>query len=799
MKKEKLSSGLRAFLSFLLWMLIFGLAVRLFESALLTHYHLEFPKQIRLCLLGFGYDVLFFSKTALVLCSVFLLLNRFSEKAARWTFRIIGTLMLLISNAMVMYFVAAYIPLDKIFFDYSIHDLIYIANASEPFVWWGYVFLLLIPTAFLLLSGHVFRTGKACLCVWSGLALAGLFIWEVPEKLYANIDERNTIDNKQAFFFGSFFTKEDHFSHINARDFEANRQRIQEFQQQFPDVEFINEKYPFAHIDNSPDVLSSYFSLNPDKKPNFVFIITEGLSSEFCGQNSIYPSPMPFFDSLASTGLAWYNCLSSTQRTYGVLPTLFGCLPFGEHGFMQSPNCPRFNSMIKILNRNGYTPSFFYGGWPCFDDMCYFLNDNDVNHFMPDYSTYPEYMKNSWGLYDEYLFSESLKNIDFDSGNPRLDIYLTLTTHDPFEYPDRETYMEKYKQTLAEAQGKTQVKEYMFKCYASFSYFDDCLRNFLTAYRSKPGFENTIFVITGDHCFLSQHSEFNKYLVPLVIWSPMLKQSKQFTTMATHRDVTPSVLAMMKSAYSIVSPDTVAWINTGLDTVSYFRSKTFSPQLKGSRIMGNMIYGDRFYDDGKAYRLGYRNNKLAFTPEDEGFMTHLLSEYKALDDYVMNNDALLPESGNNTLISSVDSTQSLNYTLVQTKVSPIDTLSKNDVFPLSATYPFDFTKIKLEKALESVCVQCEFDIYIPKYDGFPIYLNFDHSTKSGRENIKQIPINFANYAHYGQWHHFSLTQRFEKSVYNFENGDKIYGHFVNSGNKKFFISNFRMKVIGTLE
>lgn len=51
-----------------------------------------------------------------------------------------GTIMLLISNAMIMYFVAAFVPLDKIFFDYSIHDLVYVASASEPFVWWGYAF-----------------------------------------------------------------------------------------------------------------------------------------------------------------------------------------------------------------------------------------------------------------------------------------------------------------------------------------------------------------------------------------------------------------------------------------------------------------------------------------------------------------------------------------------------------------------------------------------------------------------------------------------------------------------------------
>lgn len=800
-KKERLSTGLQKFLNFLVWMLVFGLAVRLFETALLTHYHLEFPKQIKLCLLGFGYDVLLFSKIALVLCPVFLLLNHFSEKVARWTFRIIGFLILLISNSMIMYFVAAFVPLDKIFFDYSVHDLFYIASASESFVWWGYVFLLLIPAAFLLLSGHEFRPGKVSLFVWLALAIAGLFVWKVPERLYQNNDEKNTIDNKQAFFFGSLFSTENSFVkiNINAENSQEDLERVKAFQSLFPETDFINGNYPFAHIDKSPDVLSTFFNLDLDAKPNFVFIITEGLGREFCGTNCIYPSPMPFFDSLASVSLSWDNCLSSSQRTFAVLPTIFGNLPFGEHGFLQSPNGPHYNSLIKILSQNGYTPSFLYGGWLCFDEMCYFLNDNDVNNFLPDYQTYPQEMWSSWGLYDEYLFSESFKHIDFDCGKPRLDIYLTLTTHDPFEYPNSESYIERYRQKLVSTNSTDKVYKHLYKCYASYSYFDDCLRNFMRSYKSKPGYENTIFIITGDHSFYSSINEFNKYYVPLVIWSPMLKDKKEFPAIVTHRDITPSILAMMKSAYGIKTPDTVAWINTGLDTVSYFRSKTFSPQLKASRIMSNMIFGDYYYDDGRVYKINYQNKVLSLIPEENEQVKHLLSEYKALDDYVMNNDALLPREDNNWLMVSIDSLQSQHFTKGRANVIPIDTLGKNNVFMLSRSHPFDFAKIDLKNNLKSVNLQCEFDIYIPKFeDDFDINVGFEINKGRGRKNIKAIPINYF-YQYYDQWHHFSMTQRFEKSVYNYKDGDKIYGYLLNSNKKKFFIANFRMKVIGTLE
>ena len=152
MNKEKLFRGFRCFLGFLFWMLVFGLAVRLFEAALLGYYHQEFWKNLSLCLYGYCYDILFFSKFALLLCPLYLLIHRFSEKAVRWTFRIIGAIMLLISNAMIMYYMSAYIPLDKVFFDYSVKELIYISQSTGSFVWWGYAGLLLIPALFLVVS-----------------------------------------------------------------------------------------------------------------------------------------------------------------------------------------------------------------------------------------------------------------------------------------------------------------------------------------------------------------------------------------------------------------------------------------------------------------------------------------------------------------------------------------------------------------------------------------------------------------------------------------------------------------------
>lgn len=803
MNKDMLSHGIKGFLNFLFWMLLFGLVVRLFEAALLGYYHQEFWKQLSLCFWGYAYDILVFAKFALVLCPIYLLIHRFSEKAAVWTFRIFGTVMLLISNAMVMYYMSAYIPLDKVFFDYSVKELVYISQSTGAFVWWGYVGLLLIPALFLVVSRRKLNLGRGWMFAWLVLALSALFVWEVPSWMYKSLEERNTLCNKQEYFWKSLFKKEAKFSRFDPRDLERQRERIEEFQSMFPEDEFVDFRYPFAHVDKSPDVLSPFFNLNPDKKPNLVFIISEGLSREFSGDHSHYPSATPFLDSLADHSLNWLNCMSSSQRTIGVLPTMFGSLPFGKRGFMQSSNNPRFHSLVGILKDNGYLASFFYGGWTCFDDMCYFLNDMGVEGYLPNYNSYPKEIQSTWGLYDEFLFSESLKYIQQNTTKPRLDIYLTLTTHDPFDYPDKEYYTNAYVKTLKYYNRLNDIQPSQYEQYASYLYYDDCLRKFFKDYQAMPEYENTIFVITGDHCFNAQSQELEKYHVPFLVWSPMLKAPRRFPAMVSHRDVTPSFLALIKNNYPINAPEVVSWINTGLDTVSYFRANTFTPQLKSSRKMDNMVYKDCFYDEGKAYRFGYEQGRLTLTEVDAAEMTAFLSEYRAMDDYVMNNDALIRiDEDKQRLILVVDSTKNVNYVLLNSYVRPIDTLEHENVFKLVNDYPFNLFTMPLSDSLQSVVVYSDFDIRIPRQENgdAKVILGFELSRNDGtREVIKSIVVNYDWYEYYDQWQRFSMTQTFNKSQLHYQEGDQLKCYFSNGGRMEFLLSDFHLKIVGVGE
>lgn len=789
-----------AFLSFLFWMLVFGFAVRCFEWALLSHYQDQTWKQFGLCMWGFCYDILFFAKVSLVLFPIHWLISRKSEKAAAITFRVLGTVMLLISNAMIMYYVSADIPLDRVFFTYSIKVLVYISQSTGAFVWWGYVGLLLIPALFPMVSRKEIRFGKPWFFVWLGLAVVSLFINKVPAWMYNTKEEMNTVGNKQEFFLKSLIKSQQTFTRIDPND--LDQARMEAFQSHFPDVEFVDFRYPLCHSDHSPDVLSDYFDLKRDTLPNIVFVITEGLGRYFSGSDSYLPSATPFLDSLSSCSLYWDNCMSSSQRTFAVLPTLFSNLPFGKDGFMQSTNAPKFQSLITILNENGYRTGFFYGGWLCFDEMCYFLRNSGVKDYLPDHNDYPLELQNNWGLLDHVMFEEALKVVAESPAKPRLDIYLTLTTHDPFEYPDKEAYTKQYTEKLAKCGLEKTVPQYLHERYASYLYYDDCLRKFFKDYRQMPGYENTIFIITGDHDFNSLASELDKCHVPLVIWSPMLKESHRFPALVTHRDVTPSLLAMLKHKYGIKAPQLVSWLNQGLDTVAYFRSKTFTPEMNASHQLINLVYDDWFLVGDEVFHLELKDNQLTAVPDDNDEIRALFNEYKAVDDYVMLNNTLLPfEESRQITLERVDEKRTVLYSIDRSETNPIDTLSAENVFKLNSKFPYNVLNLPLDDNLQSVVVYIDCDLYIPSCDEYKmISLGIANKHKDGSREIVNVPtINHKTFQYYNQWYHFTMTQSIDMSSINYQSGDELIGYFSNPDTHEFYLKDMSLKIIGVLK
>ena len=142
-----------------------------------------------------------------------------------------------------------------------------------------------------------------------------------------------------------------------------------------------DEEYPLIKPQPVENPLGEFFELK-EEKPNIVFIIVEGLGRDFVGEGAEFGGFTPFLDSLSQKSLYWENCLSNTGRTFGVLPSLMGSLPFGKSGFMELEEYPNKLTLFSILKNNGYHTSFYQGTNSAFDGVDKFLLSENVDFIL---------------------------------------------------------------------------------------------------------------------------------------------------------------------------------------------------------------------------------------------------------------------------------------------------------------------------------------------------------------------------------------------------------------------------------
>ena len=612
---------------------LFGicLIIRIAEAIILSITNYQSDIFIN-CLLGFLTDIAYIGWIVAALYLIYCFIFRFSEKAANITIRAIFAAYISTSIVLTCYFAITHIPLDSIITAYSLKEIFVTLNANG---WYNIPLLVLIFVKSIIYI--IYPQPHYKIPMWVKILFAAIAITSIvfPGITSQKMEYKKyyIIENKTAYLIKSLKSDNNIIQFTSAE----LQQKSEEFASYFPEYEFTDYRYPFMHKDNTPDILSDYLE-NSEEKPNIVIIIVEGLCNYISGQNSTIASATPFLDSLSEHSLVWENCLSTSERTFGVLPSILGALPFGENGFMSyRHNVPTFNTIATILHDNGYKNTFFYGGWYGFDNMDIFAENN----FMEMYYDKPEYesveQRNKWGLLDGYMLSHSLCDVK-DDETPRLDIYLTLSTHDPFSYPNTNKYISEYNALPQKCKPATFAKE-----NASFLYADDCLKNFFKEYEQCKQFDRTIFIITGDHKFNTKDrsNAIDNYHVPLIIWSPMLRESHRFPAIVTHRNIAPSLLSYFKHNYGIDCPENEVWLNNGLDTSNTFGSKTFATHYYDSRKLNGITYGNYFITTDKTYKFDNTNSNLSLIPTDNNENANLIELYLALERYIMNNDALI--------------------------------------------------------------------------------------------------------------------------------------------------------------
>ncbi len=374
----------------------------------------------------------------------------------------------------------------------------------------------------------------------------------------------------------------------------------------YPDRQVADMHYPLERRDNVKDVLSPFFQ-SSNVMPNVVYIVMESLGREWSGENEGGISFTPFFDSLATEGLYWTNCLSTTPRSFGVVPALIGSVPYGVKGF-QFGAMPDNYSLITLLKNNGYSANAFYAGDFAFDCVKDYLDKQKTDFYAPlNQVCWQDTSANRdafyFGYNDSMMFRKSLDYVEaMDMNLPRFELYITLSAHEDMEANNdyqknkKQRYERKIMQMINSMPAdKQKVKKENLLKLASLNYADDCLRDFFARYSHLPSFQHTIFVITGDHASGRElKNDLSYHHVPLVIWSPLLQRKATFHAVVSHNDVTPSLVELLKNKYGLQGLSTVHWIEDGLDTIQEFSSSKRMLFMSYAREFHEMLF-DKYY------------------------------------------------------------------------------------------------------------------------------------------------------------------------------------------------------------
>ncbi|KOH46337.1 LTA synthase family protein [Sunxiuqinia dokdonensis] len=575
---------------------------------------------------AFYTDLIFWLFIMPILFVIFLACFSLSVRMARFVAVTLFSLVVLVHGMLGHYFSTALNPLGADLFHYSLQDIRQTAGAaiSGPVAIGLIIGIVLIVLVFVFLPRHLKLPVKLTYSLLAVSIASFFFAGIAPAKPSAGFGSEfidNSVINKSAFFYGDTFyhladwEREESLPLFADAFLGYDGQSRQQWPNKFayPDP----NQFPFLHEKNSVDVFSSFLKKN-DTPPDLVMIIVEGLGRAFSNEDAYMGSFTPFLDSLSNHSMYWENCLSTSGRTFAVLPSLLASLPFGEHGFAEmGETMPPHQSLINLLQRNGYHSRFMYAGDSEFDKMNLFMQQQgcdeiiDKTNFGDGYELLPANASGfSWGYGDFELYRRFFNTLELaDDHRPSVNVLLTVATHSPFQVNNQEQYQEQFQQILPSL-GLDERMEALCRAYQqqleTVLYMDDALRSFFEGYRKRESFENTIFIITGDHRMpdIPMATKIDRYHVPLIVYSPLIERPTKFSSVVSHFDVTPSLTAFFESEFDFDLPELACWMGVGLDSTLAFSNKSTFPLMQTKTAISDLVSGEYFLNEEKIYRMG---------------------------------------------------------------------------------------------------------------------------------------------------------------------------------------------------
>ncbi len=282
---------------------------------------------------------------------------------------------------------------------------------------------------------------------------------------------------------------------------------------------------------------------------NVVFIIMESFSGEFVGALGHPHGITPAFDRLADEGLLFERFFSNGTHTHQGMFASVACFPNvpGFEYLMQTPEgMHQFSGLGNLLSARGFRNLYVYNGSFSWDNQNGFFGNQGFTHFIgrDDYVA-PKFYDATWGVSDEDMFNRAAAELAaLPNDKPFFAVLQTLSNHTPYHLPDPLPF--------APVQGFGDLDPHL----TAMKYSDWALGQFFEQARRAPWFDQTLFVVVGDHGFgtATQVTDIDlaRFHVPALLLGPDIRSrfGARSTTVASQVDLVPTAVGQLGQPFT---------------------------------------------------------------------------------------------------------------------------------------------------------------------------------------------------------------------------------------------------------
>ncbi|MHB9155156.1 MAG: LTA synthase family protein [Endomicrobiales bacterium] len=302
-------------------------------------------------------------------------------------------------------------------------------------------------------------------------------------------------------------------------------------------------------------------------RPNVVLIMMEGFGTDLLQYHSERFNVLGELKKHFDSDYLFTNFLSGDVGTIGSIEAVLLNLPKRPNTKSLSQSKYAFNaygSGAALPFKNaGYRALFLYGGNIGWRGLLSFVPRLGFDAIEGEGAMDPSYLRNEWGVYDEFLFEYIYDKLSSGAGKPQFIFAMTTSNHPPYSLPPS------YKQLPLEIGGALRAQitgdlELARGRFMTYQYANQRLGELISRIKASPLGGNTIVAVTGDHNFWSvfdypgeRYADLDG--VPFYLYVPeALKPGKvDCGAFGSHIDIMPTLyrLSLSEQEYTSVGVD----------------------------------------------------------------------------------------------------------------------------------------------------------------------------------------------------------------------------------------------------